>query len=225
MAKRKFVTDYLVKVAEHYKEAAAAIAAKYSEYKGTSDKIKAVYSSPLLTPEGRRKEVDRLAEKQKELQHEIEGIRAEANLFAADMMKSADRWFGDFYRVKPADIDAQVVALLNANVLKPVELVKMAETANPATKRIIAGKLREKGYLTDAERIQRTLDAAHVSAMDSMMELGDYFCGGARMSGFGICKVAANKFDEMAAPIIAAAPRLVADTDYQTMQTTVTLEA
>ena len=224
MAQHKFIDDFLLKIVSTYKSAAGLIAAKYAEYQKVKDQIAETQQSSLLTTEGKRKRVAELSEKGNQLLRDIETIRTDATGAANKIKSDADIWFGKYYVPSKDDIDSQTVALLDADILKPDELMKMAEKANITTKRLIGKALERKGYKKESSELLRSVDAAHIRAMNELMKLGDFYCGGARMSGYNICKVAATKFDEMAAPIIAAAPHLVADTDYRTMQTTVTIE-
>lgn len=225
MSQRKFIDDYLLKMANAYKSAAAMIAAKYDEYRKTKDEIAATQNSRLLTTEGKRKKVDELSAKKNQLMKDIETIRADANGAAKKIKADADMWFGKYFVPSKEDIDPQTVALLDADIMRYDELMKMAETANTTTKRLIGKALERKGYKQESAALLRTVDAGHIRAMNEMMQMGDFYCGGARMSGYSICKTAATKFDEITAPIIAAAPRLVADTDYRTMNTTITVES
>ena len=225
MSQRKFIDDYLMKMANTYKSAAGMIAEKYDEYRKVKVQIADVQQSHLLTTEGKRKKVADLSKKGNQLMRDIETIRADANGAAKKIKSDADMYFGKYFIPSKDDIDPQTVTLLNSDILRYDELIKMAEKASPTTKRLIGKALERKGYKRDASKLMQSVDAAHLRAMNELMKLGDFYCGGARMSGYNICKVAATKFDEMAAPIIAAAPRLVADTDYRTMNTTITVES
>lgn len=225
MSQRKFIDDFLLKMANTYKTAAGVIAAKYDEYRKVKEQIAETQNSRLLTTEGKRKKVDELSAKKNQLMRDIETARADANGAANKIKADADIVFRGFYKPKKEDIDPQTVALLDADIMRYDELMQMAETANATTKRLIGKALERKGYKKESQALLRTVDAAHIRAMDDLMQMGDFYCGGARMSGYGICKTAATKFDEVTASIIAAAPRLVADTDYRTMNTTITVES
>ena len=224
MAQRRFIDDFLLKMANTYKTAASAIAAKYDEYMKVKEQIVETQNSRLLTTEGKQKKIDELSSKKSQLMRDIEALRVEANSTAKHIKTDADIVFRGFYKPKKEDIDPQIVALLDADILRYDELMQMAESANMTTKRLIGKALERKGYKTESQELLRTVGEPHIRAMDDLMQMGDFYCGSARLSGYGICKTAATKFDEVTASLVASAPRLVADTDYRTMNTTIRVE-
>lgn len=220
----RFIEDYLLKIGNVYKRAAAEIAVRYDEYNSIKRDIVSTQNSRLLTMQGKSKKVDELSRQRDSIMRDIEQIRKDANEAAKKIRHEADVTFGKYYAPSKEDIDPQTVALLDSDIQKLDELLKMAEGANITTKRLIGKALERRGFKREAAQLQATIAPAHLIAMDNVIQWGDFYCGGARMSGYGICKDAAKKYDDVVAPIIAAAPKLVYKMNYDTMKMNVVKE-
>lgn len=208
---KKSVKDYMREVEKIYKTAAEAVAADNAKMRELQDQRKAVWASRELTRQGQEKASAKIDDQIRELKATMYARRTEANSKAQQIRKSAENAFFGYFHANPSDVDLQTMKLIESGVLSDAELLHMAETANTTMKRIIGRALENspsKMYVNEGRQMQLTTNNPHLRAIDALIGVGDYACGGAPMSGTDSASAFLKRWDELTGPVYESAPNV-----------------
>ena len=201
-----YVKDYLRKIKKIYWDMSAEIEKKYNELKALDAEYTRVSSSRDYTLEGRQKRMTEISHKRDELKHTLAAMREQANNEARKVREDAESTFYNYYNASPDDVDLKMTELIRSGVLTDAELIHYGERANQTMRRLI-GKELEGRASNDARMAGRaflqTSGNPHLQAIDSMMEIGDYAVGGAKMGGLDTVSAIRQKYDGLVDPLIS----------------------
>lgn len=201
-----YVRDFLRKIKKIYWDMSTEIEKKYNELKALNEEYVRVSSSNDYTSEGRQKRLTEISRKRDELKHALEAMREQANNEARKVRDDAETTFYNYYNASPDDVDLKMTELIRSGVLTDAELIHYGERANTTMKRLIGKELESRNSL-DAQRAGRVLQMTsgnpHLQAIDSMMEIGDYTVGGAKMGGFDTVSAMRKRYDGLVDPLIS----------------------
>ena len=201
-----YVRDYLRKIKKIYWDMSTEIEKKYNELKALNDEYVRVSSSRDYTHEGRQKRLTEISRKRDELRHTLASMREQANNEARKVRDDAESTFYNYYNASPDDVDLKMTELIRSGVLTDAELIHYGERANATMKRLIGKELESRNSM-DAKAAGRfflqTSGNPHLQAIDSMMEIGDYAVGGAKMGGLDTVSAIRQKYDGLVDPLIS----------------------
>ena len=201
-----YVRDYLRKIKKIYWEHSEKIEKKYNELKALEDEYTKTSTSSDYSREGKQKRLAENWEKQRLLKRELESMREAANNEAMKVREDAEKTFYKYYNASPDDVDLKMTELIRSGVLTDAELIHYGERANTTMKRLIGKELESRNSM-DAQRagraFQMTSGNPHLQAIDSMMEIGDYAVGGAKMGGLDTVSAIRARYDELIDPLIS----------------------
>lgn len=207
---RVSVKDYLRRAEIVYKTAAAEVVKSFEKVTELKKEREDVNKSLLLTPQGKAQKRMELDGQIKAVENHMAELRADANKRAGEIRAEMERVFFGFYGVDPQAVDMQTVTLINAGVVSDRELLAMAKTASPTMRRLI-GKALSESKNEDMARQGRYMLVTcnpHTDAMNALMGIGDYACGGAPMSGASGAAVFLSKWDELTRETFDKAPKV-----------------
>ena len=199
------VKDYLRKVKSVYWEKSAEVETQYNELKKLNAERNQVLTSRDFTPEGRHKRIAAIDAKISALKASLAALRVEANEEAGKIRQDAEKAFYRFYNASPDDVDLKMTELIRSGVLSDAELIHYGEKANSTMRRLIGKELstRESQKAREAaSTFQRLTTNPHLQAIDSIMEIGDYAVGGARLGGLDTVSSIRERFDYLVDPVI-----------------------
>ena len=207
---RESVKDFMRRAEAVYKAASVEVVKDYEKVLELQKAQADVNRSMLLTPQGKDEKRRELAGQIKDLEKHMAELRADANKRAGEIRDDMEKTFFAFYHVAAADVDMQMVTLINSGVVSDKELAAMAKTANPTMRRLIAKKLSESEDAETARQGRSMLISSnpHMEAMRGIMGIGDYTVGGAPMTGASGAKAFFDRWDELTAPIYDNAPNV-----------------
>ena len=208
---KKSVKDYLREIETIYKTTAAKVAEDYDEQTKLKEEINRVRASKEYTASGKSKRIDEINEKIKSLSADMYALRTNANNKAKEIRKNLDKEFFKYFHANAGDVDMQMVALINAGVLSDTELLRYSENANVTMKRLIGRALEESKegkYVNEGRQLRAISTEPHLRAADGVIGIGEYACGGARLSGASGAKTYLKRWDELVSPIINSAPNV-----------------
>ena len=206
---KKSVKDYLREIEGIYKTASEAVTADNAKLRELQDQRKAVWTSSELTRQGQEKAAEKIDEQIRKLQEAMSARRADANSKAQQIRRSAENAFFGYFHATPSDVDLQAMKLIESGVLSDSEMLHMAETANVTMRRIIGRALENspsQRYVDEGRHMQIMTDDPHLRAIDAMISVGDYACGGARLSGTDGAGEFLKRWDELTGPVYESAP-------------------
>lgn len=209
------VRGYLRDIREIYRAASKKVVDLHSQIEKVNRMIAETSSSQMLTVAGKQKALNQLQTRKTELKREIEAVRSQAAKDATEVKNTLDQMFYARFHPAASELDMQTVELIKTGVLSGPELLRMAENANVTMRKVI-GKTLEgmHGYEKEARLLMMSVDNPHLRAADELISVGDYSCGGARLSGSAGAETFLKRFDEITDPIIDGAPRVAAVSDY-----------
>lgn len=208
--------SYLNQIKSIYLEATRKVAGDYEEYRKLGEEKAKVQTSKDYTRAGKEKRINQISAQMSKLKKEMEDTRLEANREAGKIRETVDSLFSGYFRPNPADVDMQAVKLIELGALTGNELLKMAEGAPLAMRRIIGTQLEKmNGYGKEARALLAHVDGAHLRAVDALCSTGNYCAGGAPLSGAAGAHGFLEKFDELMDGTITNAPRIACKSDYQ----------
>lgn len=206
---KKSVKDYMREIENIYKEAAQTVAEDYDALTGLREERDSVVKSKLLTRQGKEKKLAEIDNKIRVLDADMYALRQNARNQAAGIRETVERVFYDYYNANAGDVDMQTMTLINSGVLTDSELMRMSETANTTMKRLIGRALensKEGRFVVEGRRMQERTTNPHLRAVDGLIGIGDYACGGGRMSGASASKTYIARWDELTEPLFNSAP-------------------
>ena len=206
---KKSVKDYLREIEQVFKTEAEAVAKNNAKLKELQDQRRAIWASSDLTRQGQEKASAAIDASIRELKAAMSASRTEANDKAQKIRKSAEKAFFNYFHANPADVDLQMMKLIESGVLSDSELLHMSETANATMRRIIGRALENspsKMYVNEGRRMRDMSNDPHLRAIDALIGVGDYACGGAPMSGTDAANAILNRWDELTGPVFESAP-------------------
>lgn len=205
------VKGYMRQVESAYKEAAAKIAEEHDKLTALEREKYETNVSRLLTAQGKAEKLNEINGKIQSVKDSMAALRNEAESKAMTIRKTVEDEFFDFYHVNPADVDSNMLTIINSGIATKAELLKLAETANPTMRRLIGQKLAEDKDDAKTAAVGRALllasDDPHLRAVDELRGIGGYACGGG-MSGTAGARAFLDRWDEMAAPVFDSAPKV-----------------
>ena len=213
---KKSVKDYLRDIESVYKTAAQAIADDYEALTKLREDRHAVPMSKELTRKGQEKKINEIDEQIKVIDADMYALRQDANKRAAEIRQNIDKMFYNYFHANAGDVDMQMMTLINSGVLSDTELLRMSENANTTMKRLIGRALensKEGLYVAEGRQMQAMTTNPHLRAADGLIGIGDYACGGARLSGASAAKMFLAKWEETVEPVINSAPNVVYNSD------------
>lgn len=201
-----YVRDYLQKVKRIYQEKSAEVEEQYNELKKLEAEKQAVLSSRDFTPEGRSNRVSEIDTKRNALKASLAALREQANNEARKVRKDAESVFYGYYNASPEDVDLRMMELIRSGVLSDAELIHYGERSNATMKRLIGKELESRDSM-DAKAAGRFFlqmsGNPHLQAIDSIMEIGDYTVGGAKMGGLDTVHAMRARYDSLVDPLIS----------------------
>jgi hypothetical protein len=205
------IKGYMRQVESAYKEAAAKIAKKHVELEALEREKFETQNSRMLTAQGKSEKVDEINNKIRAVKDNMAALKTEAESKAMTIRKTVENEFFDFYHVNPADVDSNMLTIINSGIATKAELMKLAETANPTMRRLIGQKLADDKDDPKTAQFGRALMMAsndpHLKAIDELRGIGKYATGGG-MSGTARAQAFLDRWDEMAGPVFASAPKV-----------------
>ena len=205
------IKGYMRQVENAYKEAAAKIAKKHVELEALEREKFETQNSRMLTAQGKSEKVNEINGKIRAVKDNMAALKTEAESKAMTIRKTVENEFFDFYHVNPADVDSNMLTIINSGIATTAELVKLAEKANPTMRRLIGQKLADVKDDTKTAMFGRALmlasDDPHLRAIDELRGIGKYATGGG-MSGTAGAQAFLDRWDEMAGPVFASAPKV-----------------
>ncbi len=213
---KKSIKEYLREIESIYKSSAQAVADDYEALVKLRGERAAVLGSKELTRQGIEKKVNEINEKIKVIEADMYALRKDANARAMVIRQNVDKTFYNYFHANAGDVDMQMMTLINSGVLSDNELMHMAENANTTMKRLIGRALensKEGLYVAEGRKMQEVSNNAHLRAVDGLIGIGDYACGGGRLSGASGAKTYLAKWNEMIEPIIDSAPNVTYNSD------------
>ena len=205
------IKGYMRQVENAYKEAAAKIAKKHVELEALEREKFETQNSRMLTAQGKSEKVNEINGKIRAVKDNMAALKTEAEAKAMTIRKTVENEFFDFYHVNPADVDSNMLTIINSGIATKAELMKLAEKANPTMRRLIGQKLADvKDDLKTAQfgrALMLASDDPHLRAIDELRGIGKYATGGG-MSGTAGAQAFLDRWDEMAGPVFASAPKV-----------------
>lgn len=199
------VKDYLRKVKSVYWEKSGEVEKQYNELKKLNAERHQVMTSREFTPEGRQKRLAAIDAKRDALKASLAALRVEANNEAGKIRLDAEKTFYRYYNASPDDVDLKMTELIRSGVLTDAELIHYGEKANSTMRRLI-GKELSKRPTQEARQaasvFQMVTKNPHLQAIDSIIEIGDYAVGGARLGGLDTVSSIRERFDGLVDPVI-----------------------
>lgn len=202
--------EYMRQIESAYKTAAAKIIEINETLEALTRERVEINGSRLLTAEGKRVKLAELNEKIREAKEQIDDLRSEAANKALEIRQKVENDFFGLYHVNPADVDPQMMTVINSGIASDAELLKMAETAKPTMRRLIGQKLSESKNDKNAAMGRVMVLAVadpHLDAIDGLRGIGNYATGGG-VSGPAGAREFLERWDELTGPIFAAAPNV-----------------
>lgn len=199
------VKDYLRKVKSVYWEKSGEVEKQYNELKKLDAERNQVMTSRDFTPEGRQKRLAAIDAKRDALKSSLVALRVEANNEAGKIRQDAERAFYKYYNASPDDVDLKMTELIRSGVLSDAELIHYGEKANATMRRLIGKELstRQSREARQAASVFQMLTTnPHLQAIDSIMEIGDYAVGGARLGGLDTVSSIRERYDGLVDPVI-----------------------
>lgn len=207
------IKGYMRQVESAYKEAAAKIAKEHVKLEALEREKYETNNSRLLTAQGKADKLNEINGKIRAVKDNMAALKTEAESKAMTIRKTVENEFFDFYHVNPADVDSNMLTILNSGIATTAELMKLAETANPTMRRLIGQKLSEDKNDATGKTARFGLalmiasDDPHLRAIDELRGIGKYATGGG-MSGTAGAQMFLDRWDEMAGPVFASAPKV-----------------
>jgi len=205
------IKGYMRQVESAYKEAAAKIAKKHVELEALEREKFETQNSRMLTAQGKSEKVNEINGKIRAVKDNMAALKTEAESKAMTIRKTVENEFFDFYHVNPADVDSNMLTIINSGIATKAELMKLAEKANPTMRRLIGQKLADVKDDPKTAQFGRALmlasDDPHLRAIDELRGIGKYATGGG-MSGTAGAQAFLDRWDEMAGPVFASAPKV-----------------
>jgi len=204
--------DYMDKMGEVYKAAAAKVA-DISDKMDKAKYDKAAVNDRLdLSMDGKNKEAERLNHEIFVMRQQIDDIRAEANKQARAIRADCEKAFYGWYNATPEGLDEKAVAFVNSGVATDAELMRMAEqkSTSRTMKRIIGAKLAQSKDEKTAfygRMYQQTSRDPHLAAIDNMMGVGKLAMGGG-LGGPAGARGFLDRWDYVTRPVYDDAPKV-----------------
>lgn len=207
--------DYMRKTERIYKDLAPEYIKAAKEEQKAREGINQTRSSVDLTTEGKMKRVAELEALRSQHKANMNALAKKAKDQAAAVRQEVAERFYDCYHANPAALDMQALELLKSGILSDSEIKHLADTfAGNSTMQRICGKYLEQSSDRNTQALGRTLRAnasdPHLRCIDSIIDIGNHCLGGAPLSGSNGAERFFSRFDEMAAPVYAAAPDITA---------------
>lgn len=199
------VKDYLRKVKSVYWEKSGEVEKQYNELKKLNAERNQVLTSREYTPEGRQKRIAAIDAKISALKASLAALRVAANDEAGKIRQDAERTFYKYYNASPDDVDLKMTELIRSGVLSDAELIHYGEKANSTMRRLIGKELstRQSREARQAASVFQMLTTnPHLQAIDSIIEIGDYAVGGARLGGLDTVSSIRERYDGLVDPVI-----------------------
>ncbi len=205
------IKEHMKRVEKIYKDAAPEYIKVMKQAQTIQQQIDGVRKSGEYTQEGRQKRLDHLKGELSKYQQQMTDISGNAKQKALEIRREVDGKFYRRFHAAPDMLDANAVTLLQSGILTDNELVSLSDSfRDNATMRRIVGKYMSERE-NDAIRMRgqamlHSVSDPHLTAIDTIMEIGSYCLGGAPMSGPEGAETFLNRFDEMADEAYTSAP-------------------
>ena len=202
--------DYLDRIADIFKEAAAEVAKDAVKLDELQAKHAGVWSDVTLNMEGKHRASAQYADGIHRVQRHIQGIQAEARKEAMKVRGEVERDFHDYFNANVADFDEKTAAFVNSGLATDAELLNLAKTASRTMKRVIGAKLAESKDSTTAfygRVMQQESYNPHLQAVDNLIKAGGYAVGQGG-SGPAGASYFLQRWDEAVQPIYSACPNV-----------------
>ncbi len=202
--------EYMRHVENIYKEAGAKYAKAAADAAALEQQIKAAKGDRLLTAIGRDKKIVNLKARKDEVTVELQRLKKEADEKALEVRREVASAYSSRYDARADKLDMPTVELLKSGILTDKELIAIADTFKEnATMRRLCGSYLAK---SEDEQVQalghyymQPSQNLHLQAIDEIMTIGGLVMGGS-FSGPEMAGALLDRWDEMAAPVFAAAP-------------------
>lgn len=205
------VKGYMRQVEDAYKRAAAGVAEEHDKLTALEREKYEVQTSRMLTAQGKNEKLSEINGKIRAVKDNMAALRNEAESKAQAIRNTVENQFFGYYHVNPVDVDSNMLTIINSGIASNRELMKLAETANPTMRRLIGQKLAENKTDAKAAMVGRELMTTssdpHLRAIDALRDIGKFAVGGG-MSGTAGSRTFLNRWDELAGPVFASAPKV-----------------